>query len=125
MNFKIGSQDVKLKFGVKFCRLLDEKYKIDYQGMEFGMGVMYANMGLAQKNVTVLADVIRAGTKEEHSQDSIDEAIEEYAEKEGGLKKLFEQVEVEMGKSPVVQETVKAFKSAQGGQTNPSKPTKK
>lgn len=128
MNFKIDGKDVKLKFGVKFVRLMDEKYTIDYQGMEFGMGVMHAQMGLAQKSVPALADIVHAATKGEYLQEDVDEAVDEHAEKEG-LKKLFKQIEDELGKSPVVQETLKALKEAnkkaQNAETSQSKPTKK
>lgn len=128
MQFKINGKDVKLKFGVKFVRLMDEKYKIDYQGMEFGMGIMHAQMGISQRSVPTLADIIQAATRGEYHQDDIDEAVEDYAEK-GELKKLFDQVEEALGKSEVVQETIKAIqeteKKAKDEQTNLSKPTKK
>ncbi|MDY0394792.1 tail assembly chaperone [Virgibacillus halophilus] len=125
MEMKINGKDVKLKFGVKFCRIMDEKHKIDYEGMQFGMGVVNALLGLEQKNVSVLSDIIDAATKSEYHQDDVDDAIEDYAEREGGLKKLFEQVKSEMGKSPVVQETEKAFKNAPNDtKTNQKKPTK-
>lgn len=93
------------------------------------MGVMYAQMGLAQRSVTTLSDIIHAAVKGSYHQNDIDDAVEEYAEKEGGLKILFEQVEEELGKSPVVQEAIKAIqeahKNAQDAETNLSKPTKK
>lgn len=128
MQFKIKDENAKLKFGVKFVRLMDEKYQIDFQGMEFGMGVMFAQMGLDQRSVPTLSDIIHAATKGEYLQEEVDEAVDEHAEKEG-LKKLFKQVEDELGKSPVVQETIKALKAAnknvQGAETNLSKLTKK
>lgn len=127
MQFKIKDENAKLKFGVKFVRLMDEKYKIDYQGLEFGMGVMHAQMGLAQRSVPTLSDIIHAATKGDYHPEDVDEAVEEHAEKEG-LKKLFKQIEDELGKSPVVQETLKALKEAnknvQGAETSQSKPTK-
>lgn len=129
MNFKIDGKDVKLKFKTKFVRLMDEKYKVDYEGLEFGMGVMHAQMGIAQRSVSTLADIIHAATGGEYHQDDIDDAVDEYADKEGGLRKLFEQVEEELGKSPVVQETIKALREAdkndQNAGTNQKKPTKK
>lgn len=111
MKFTIKGEENKLKFGVKFVRLMDEKHKIDYEGMEFGMGIMYAQMGLTQKSVPTLSNIIHAATGGEYHTDDIDNEIDELAEKEG-LKKLFEQIEIEMGKSSVVQETLKALKEA-------------
>lgn len=129
MRFKIGNTEAKLKFGVKFVRLMDEKYTIDYQGLDFGMGIMYAQMGLAQKSVPTLSNIIHAATKGEYHIDDIDDAVEEYAEQEGGLKKLFDQIEEEMGKSQVVQETIKALQEAseeaKNENINQSKLTKK
>ncbi len=121
MQFKINDENVKLKFKMKFVRLMDELYKIDYQGFEFGMGIMYAQMGIAQKSVTTLSNIIHAAARGDYHQDDVDAAVDEYAEKEG-LKKLFEQIEEELGKSPVVQETLKALKeankNAQNAETN-------
>ena len=86
MQLKIGSKDVKLKFGMKFCRELDKVYRVDYQGLEFGMGVNLAFMNLNQSNPVALAEVVKAATAHEgYSTDDIDDAIERYAEKEGDL----------------------------------------
>lgn len=130
MEFKINGKDVKLKFGVKFVRLLDEKYKVDYQGFEFGTGLLNVASGLEQMSVVTLADIIDAATKDEYPEDIIDEAIEDYAEKEGGLKKLFKQIKDELGKSQVVKDTMtniekNAKKAETEDQTNPLKLTRK
>ena len=125
MQFKINGNNEKLKFGVKFCRIMDEKYNIDYEGFEFGMGVVNSLIGLDAKSPTILSDIIYAALKGEYSQDDIDEAIDEYAE-ENGLNKLFKEVKSELGKSPTVKETAKlAENSAKENKTNPSTPTKK
>ena len=112
MRFKIKGEEVKLKLGIKFIRLLDEIYRIDYQGLDFGMGVMYAQIGLNQKSVPTLSDVIRCGLGNDFTQDEVDEAVEIFAE-ENSLSKLFEQVEQALGKSKVVQETMEGLRKAQ------------
>ena len=112
MRFKIKGEEVKLKLGIKFIRLLDEIYRIDYQGLDFGMGVMYAQIGLNQKSVPTLSDVIRCGLGNDFTQDEVDEAVENFAE-EDSLSKLFEQVEQALGKSKVVQETMEGLRKAQ------------
>ena len=112
MRFKIKGEEVKLKMGIKFIRLLDEIYRIDYQGLDFGMGVMYAQIGLNQKSVPTLSDVIRCGLGNDFTQDEVDEAVENFAE-ENSLSKLFEQVEQALGKSKVVQETMEGLRKAQ------------
>jgi len=111
MNIKINGKDIKLKFGVKFCRVLDEMYKVDYQGLEFGMGVNMAHMSLAQYNPTALSNVIKAASAhKEFSQDEVDDAIDTYAEENDGLGKLFKDITDEMGKSPTVKATIEHFK---------------
>ena len=112
MRFKIKGEEVRLKLGIKFIRLLDEIYRIDYQGLDFGMGVMYAQIGLNQKSVPTLSDVIRCGLGNDFTQDEVDEAVENFAE-EDSLSKLFEQVEQALGKSKVVQETMEGLRKAQ------------
>ena len=113
MQLKIGSKDVKLKFGMKFCRELDKVYRVDYQGLEFGMGVNLAFMNLNQSNPVALAEVVKAATAHEgYSTDDIDDAIERYAEKEGDLSTLFSKVQEEMGKSETVKHTLESFKKA-------------
>lgn len=112
MKFKIKGEETKLKMGIKFIRLLDEIYRIDYQGLDFGMGVMYAQIGLNQKSVPTLSDVIRCGLGNDFTQDEVDEAVENFAE-ENSLSKLFEQVEQALGKSKVVQETMEGLRKAQ------------
>ena|SRR5699024_1867963 len=112
MRFKIKGEEVKLKMGIKFIRLLDEIYRIDYQGLDFGMGVMYAQIGLNQKSVPTLSDVIRCGLGNDFTQDEVDEAVENFAE-ENSLSKLFEQVEQALGKSKVVHETMEGLRKAQ------------
>ncbi|MEN2467941.1 tail assembly chaperone [Ornithinibacillus sp. JPR2-1] len=111
MNFKINGKDVKLKFGLKFCRSLDEVYKVDYQGLEFGMGVSFAFMNLEQRNPVAISEVIKAASAHVgFTSDEIDEAVEQYAEDNDGLEKLFKNLLDEMGKSQVVASTIKHFR---------------
>lgn len=111
MKFKIAGKETKLKFGLKFCRELDKVYRVDYEGLEFGMGVNLAFMNLNQGNPVGLAEVIKASSAHEgYTEEQIDNAIEDYAEKEGDLSKIFDQVLDEMGKSEVVKHTINQFK---------------
>lgn len=111
MNFKIKGQEVKLKFGLKFCRSLDEVYKVDYQGLEFGMGVNMAFMGLQQHNPVAISEVIKAATSHVgFTTDEIDEAVEQYAEENNGLQKIIDNLLDELGKSQVVAMTIDHFK---------------
>ena len=112
MNFKIDGQDVKLKFGVRFCRELDKVYTVDYEGLEFGMGVNLAVMNLEQKNPVALANVIYAASAHKgFDSEDVDEAIEDYAEENGDLNKLFEKVKDELGKSSTVKATIEHFQA--------------
>ena len=113
MKFKIAGKEYELKFGLKFIRTLDEVYRVDYEGLEFGMGVNLAFMNLNQYSPSALAEVIKASVAHESSPPKIyqiDEAIEDYAEENDGLGELFEEVLDELGKSKVIKDTLKQFK---------------
>lgn len=108
MKFKIAGKEYELKFGMKFVRQLDILYKVDYQGLELGAGLSMAYMGLAQYSPSVISDIIKAAVAHEENVKlkTIDESVEEYAEENGDLGELFEDLKEEMGKSPVVKFTL-------------------
>ena len=107
MEFVINGKERELKFGIGFIRKLDEIYKVDYNGIEFGMGLNMANVQLQQYNPSALSDVICAAAKGNVSQRQVDEAIEEYADENDGLGDLFESIIEEMGKSTIVKDSLK------------------
>ena len=107
MEFVINGKERELKFGIGFIRKLDEVYKVDYNGIEFGMGLNMANIQLQQFNPTALSEVIQAAVRGVTSQKQVDEALEDYAEENDGLGYLFEQVIEEMGKSAIVKDSLK------------------
>lgn len=116
MEFTVKEKTYELKFGLAFIRQLDEKFKVNYQGMEFGMGIIQAMAGLQQYNPTTLADVLKAAAT--HSgkapkQYDVDEALDEYAEEHDGLEQLFEDIIEEMGKSKTVKATQDKLKKVQ------------
>src|SRR5690606_39117471 len=109
MEFLINGKEYELKFGLAFIRQLDVKFKVDYQGLEFGMGINLAHMGLKQLNPVTLSDVIKAAAT--HSgkapkQADVDTALDEYAEEKDGLDQLFDEIIEAMGKSPAIKGTV-------------------
>lgn len=112
MEFTVNDKEYDLKFGLAFVRQLDEKFKVDYQGVEFGMGVNLANVGLTQLNPATLSDVIKAAAT--HSgkapkQHDVDNALDDYADEHDGLEGLFEEVTAEMGKSSTIKASIKKF----------------
>ena len=111
MEFEINGKERELKFGIGFIRKLDEVYKVDYNGIEFGMGLNMANIQLQQFNPTALSEVIQAAVRGVTSQKQVDEALEVYAEENDGLGDLFEQVIEEMGKSAIVKDSLKRVES--------------
>ena len=106
MEFVINGKERELKFGIGFIRKLDDVYKVDYNGIAFGMGLNMANIQLQQFNPTALSEVIQAAVKGVTSQKQVDEALEEYADENDGLGDLFEQVIEEMGKSAIVKDSL-------------------
>jgi hypothetical protein len=112
MEIKIGKKNYQLKFGLKCIRELDKVYKVDTQGLQFGMGVNLAVIQLQTKSVSGLSNVIKAAishTDDAPNIDKVDAAVEKYAEENDGLNKLFNEIQDEMGKSPVMKETLKDF----------------
>lgn len=112
MEFKIGHKNYELKFGIKCVRELDKVYKIDRDGLEFGMGVNLSFVQLETKSVTGLSNIIKAAISHINSAPNInkvDEALEVYADENDGLSKLFDEIKEAMGKSPVMKETLKDF----------------
>ena len=107
MEFVINGKERELKFGIGFIRKLDDVYKVDYNGIEFGMGLNMANIQLQQFNPTALVEVIHAAVRGVTSQKQVDEAVEDYADENDGLGELFELIMEEMGKSAIVKDSLK------------------
>lgn len=109
MNLNINGKDTELRFDVGFIRRLDEVYKIENksQGIQFGMGLMSANIYLKQFSPPALSDIIRCAIKPTPSQVTIDKFIEDYADKHGDLDQLFTDVSDALGKSNVCKATLK------------------
>ncbi len=109
MKFTIAGKEYELKFGMKFIRQLDIANKIDYQGMELGMGLHLTYMGLLQYNPVVISDIIKAAVSHEENVKirDVDKAIEQYAEDNDGLDELFVDLKEELGKSKIVKATLK------------------
>ena len=106
MEFVINGKERELKFGIGFIRKLDDVYKVDYNGIEFGMGLNMANIQLQQFNPTALVEVIHAAVRGVTSQKQVDEAVEDYADENDGLGELFELIMEEMGKSAIVKDSL-------------------
>ncbi len=108
MKLKIKNKEKELKFNIGFIRRLDEIHNVgvDVLGveMQFGVGLISASVQLSQYSPMILSDIIRAAA--DCSQAEADKAIEDYAEKEGSLDKLFEEVSLELKNSPVVKTTL-------------------
>lgn len=108
MEITIGGKERELRFGVGFVRKLDDVYRANVKGIEFGAGLVIANMQLAQMNPATLSDVIQAAVSgKKVTTRQVDVFVDDYAEEHGGLKSLFEEIEEEMGKSLVVKDTLK------------------
>ncbi len=113
MELTINGKVRQLRFGVGFVRKLDEIYQVSMSGIEFGAGLIMANMQLAQMNPAALSDVIICASSGKVTERQVDGFIDDYAEEHDGLKELFEEVEAELGKSLVVKDTMKQANQAE------------
>jgi|SRR5699024_815928 len=110
MEIEIKGKLRELRFGIGFIRKLDEAYQLEMSGIQFGAGLMMANVQLQQYNPAALSEVIRCASNGNPSLRDVDKAVEDYAEENDGLGSLFEEVIEQMGKSPVVKDTTERMK---------------
>lgn len=110
MIINMKGEEKTLKFGVGFVRKLDDLYKAQVEGIEFGVGLTVAHMHMAQRNPAALADVIRCAIPRGSTVVAVDQFVEQYAEENDGLEELFKGVEEALGKSSVVKSTMKKAK---------------
>lgn len=114
MIIEMNGKERKLVFGVGFVRKLDEIYRAQVEGIEFGFGVGIAHLQLEQRNPAVLADIIHCAIQRGSTSQAIDTFVEDYAEENDGLEDLFVEVMEALGKSSVIKATL----------NNPNKPAK-
>lgn len=108
MIIKFKGEEKEFRFDkVGFVRRLDAIYKAEKEGVEFGFGLVFADMHLEQFSLPQLSQILRcASTDRKLSVTDIDELIEELADEDiDDVEKLFNEVQEEMGKSGVIQAT--------------------
>lgn len=111
MQFTVNGKDYDLNFGVGFVRKMDDLATVSKNGVEFGVGFQTTLSKLLSGNVASLSDVIRCAIKgKKFKQTEIDDAIDEYADVNGELDTLFDEVEEELGKKPSTQKTYNMMK---------------
>lgn len=112
MILTIGEKEYELRFGIEFIKRMDDAYKINAKGMEFGMGVESAVSYMAMENPTVLYEIIKAGTAHLNSKPSnkdVEAVLEKYAE-EDKLDQLFKNIQEAMEVAPFLKQKIKKFK---------------
>lgn len=110
MEIEIKGKDTELKFNFRFIRKMDAIYRIEQDGLEMSMGVSMAYNALNMYSVNDLVNVIHASSVEKVSRKDVEESIESYAEENDGLEGLFDEVQDELGKSPLTKATIQRFK---------------
>lgn len=108
MEIKVKGKEKEFNFSTfRFINNLDSIYKAKDNGIEFGMGLMMADVYLNQYSVGELVNILRAASVEPISVVDMQSAIEDFANENGDLEPLFEGVKEEMGKSPMAKATLK------------------
>lgn len=116
MDLTIGGRDYKLQFGILFNHTLDEFYKQEVEGMQFGMGVEMAYVYLSNGNVGGVYNVIKAATdhlKQKPSNNDLASFIEETAKADKGLDKICDSLIKEMKDSPFLGFKIKKMEKEQ------------
>lgn len=112
MEMKVNGVTKEFNFEkIRFINKLDKVYKAEKEGMNFGFGLMFANIYLEQYSVPALVTILKCACTTVVNEADMEAAVEEYAEEKGDLEPLFKQVIEELGKSKVAKATVKRLKS--------------
>lgn len=111
MELEINGKAVTLEFGLDFIEFLDNKHKINRDGVEFATGVSTALIYLQQGNPRILLDLIRAGLIT--SKTKIGESeIKKFIESQEDLEKMFNDFFTKLEQSPMTKMQVKRLKAA-------------
>lgn len=92
---------------VGFVRRLDSIYKAEKEGVEFGFGIVFADMHLEQASIPQLTQILKCGSVDKKlTITDIDEMIEDMADEDiESVEQLFVDVQEEMGKSGIIRAT--------------------
>lgn len=110
MELTISGKLRELKFDMKFVRRMDEFYKYETEGFAMGMGVSMGEQALKMYSITDLAKIVRCAVEGSPTILEVDKCIEEFAEENGSLEPLFDELIESMGKSPLLKATIEGFK---------------
>lgn len=114
MKFTIAGKEYPIVAGMDFINQMDKHYVMeDGKGIKFGLGINLGYTYILQKNPTVLQNFFMSALhhrKDKPTAAEIEKAITKYAEENGGLGSLFDEVGKLLEKSPLTADTVKHFK---------------
>lgn len=115
MEFTVKNSTKELTFNIGFMRKLDARYSVIQNGLAIGAGLGVALPQLENGSVTMLADVIAAAWPGNPSQAIIDDAIDKYAEENGSLETLFDEVLASLKASPTIKATIEKIEANMNG----------
>lgn len=95
MQLTINDKTYEVKFGVKFVRAMDEKYRLNTNGVEFGAGLEATAGFLFNQKITTLADYLYYGTITEKPRPSQND-IDDYLDTVEDIEAVFDEVIAEL-----------------------------
>ena len=107
MKLEVGKKVLELQVKIGNIRKLDKLFEEEIKemaGMRVGLGAFIATNLVGLGDIGALADVTRALSKEEVSQEYVEDFIYEYSE-EKGIGELIDKVQNLLGKSPLLRDT--------------------
>lgn len=110
MQLTINGKEYELNFGVRFVRELDNTIGASIKGINFGMGVAKALVGLGSYDSAVLSDVIYAATAASKKRPTSKE-VDDFIDSNTDLDSLFKQVKDEMNSANAVKAVAKNMKA--------------
>lgn len=113
MELKINDKTYPLRLSIKGVNALDNIYKLEVEGIAFGMGLNSLATQLRMGNVTGLINFYKACTYH-LAQKPTDEELEAYIGEmtEASYKKAFKEAEDFLSKAPLSRHQIKALDKA-------------
>ncbi|WP_461241131.1 tail assembly chaperone [Paucilactobacillus sp. N302-9] len=109
MQLEFNGKVYTEKFGIKFLRELNKKYKVEQDGMEFGVGLQGLLVELFANNVVSLIDALSLANQTEKVKFTQDQLIDAIENGEIDVEKLYDEVLSALKESNMTKMTVKNF----------------
>ncbi|NJP37924.1 tail assembly chaperone [Alkalicoccus luteus] len=107
----INGKTYELNYGMEFLKRMDQRHKVENNGLSFGVGTTIAGVQLQQNNPTILQDIVECGLhnvkKDKPASDQIEETIVQMFEEAEDPEKIFTDFLETFKKQPLLKAQMK------------------